>query len=146
MALTGEYAQEKAGWVAEQLAKIDATGTTGSVAVDGREVVVFTYRGPKSGKLHRRPLMRVEHEGAYAAVASKGGAPDNPVWYAALQANSEVDVLDGESLVSGPVREVFGQERAAWWERAVAAFPNYAEYQTKTDRVIPVLVVEPGRA
>jgi deazaflavin-dependent oxidoreductase (nitroreductase family) len=145
MALTGEFAQEKAGWVAKQLATIDETGTTASVDVLGSPVVIFTYRGPKSGKLHRRPLMRVEHDGAYAAVASKGGAPDNPVWYAALKSNEQVDVQDGELKVSGPVREVHGDERAAWWERAVAAYPAYAEYQEKTDRLIPVLVVEPAR-
>ena len=146
MALTGEYAQEKAAWVSDQLAKIDETGTTSAVDVLGSPVVIFTYRGPKSGKLYRRPLMRVEHDGAYAAVASKGGAPDNPVWYAALKANTEVDVQDGDLVVSGPVREVSGDEYAAWWERAVAAYPEYAEYQKKTDRVIPILVVEPHRA
>lgn len=101
MALEGEYATEKAGWVADQLAKIDETGTTASVAVAGMAVVVFTYRGPKSGKLYRRPLMRVEHDGVYAAFASKGGAPENPVWYSALLANDEVEVQDGTTVVSG---------------------------------------------
>ncbi|MET9326462.1 nitroreductase/quinone reductase family protein [Tsukamurella sp. NPDC003166] len=146
MALEGDYATEKAGWVADQLAKIDETGTTASVAVAGMAVVVFTYRGPKSGKLYRRPLMRVEHDGVYAAFASKGGAPDNPVWYSALLANDEVEVQDGSTVVSGPVREIHGAERDEWWARGVAAYPPYAEYQEKTDRLIPILLVEPGRA
>lgn len=146
MALEDDYATEKTGWVADQLAKIDETGTTASVAVAGMSVVVFTYRGPKSGKLYRRPLMRVEHDGAYAAFASKGGAPENPVWYSALLANDTVEVQDGTTVVSGPVRELHGAERDEWWERGVAAYPPYAEYQEKTDRLIPILLVEPSRA
>ncbi|GAB3128826.1 nitroreductase family deazaflavin-dependent oxidoreductase [Tsukamurella serpentis] len=146
MALEGEYAQEKTGWVADQLAKIDETGTTDSVGVAGMKVVLMTYRGPKSGKLHRRPLMRVEHDGVYAAVASLGGAPQNPVWFSAMLAAGEVDVQDGTVVVSGPVHEIHGAEREQWWERAVAAYPPYAEYQDKTDRLIPILLVEPRRA
>ncbi|ADG77758.1 Nitroreductase/MT1609 OS=Tsukamurella paurometabola (strain ATCC 8368 / DSM 20162 / CCUG 35730/ CIP 100753 / JCM 10117 / KCTC 9821 / NBRC 16120 / NCIMB 702349 / NCTC 13040) OX=521096 GN=Tpau_1126 PE=3 SV=1 [Tsukamurella paurometabola] len=146
MALEGDFAQEKSGWVADQLAKIDETGSTASVHVAGQAVVVFTYRGPKTGKLYRRPLMRVEHDGVYAAVASKGGAPEHPVWYSALLSNEVVEVQDGTTVVSGPVREIHGAEREQWWERAVAAYPPYAEYQEKTDRLIPVLLVEPGRA
>ncbi len=143
MALSGEYADEKAGWVAKQLATIDETGTTESVDVLGNRVVVFTYRGRKSGKLYRRPLMRVEHDGVYAAVASKGGAPDNPSWYYSFLGNPEVDVLDGTVEHSGVAREIEGAEREEWWKRAVAAYPPYAEYQTKTDRLIPVFLVEP---
>ena len=143
MALEGEYATEKAGWVSDQLAKIDETGTTASVDVAGMAVVVFTYRGPKSGKLYRRPLMRVEHDGVYAAVASKGGAPEHPAWYGNITANPEVEVHDGIRHIDGVAREISGAEREEWWERAVAAFPPYAEYQTKTDRKIPIFVLEP---
>ena len=146
MALEGDYAQEKTSWVSDQLAKIDETGTTAAVDVAGSKVVLFTYRGPKSGKLHRRPLLRVEHDGAYAAVASLGGAPQNPVWFTAMLRNDEVQVQDGTSVVTGPVREIHGAERDQWWERAVAAYPAYAEYQEKTDRLIPIVLVEPGRA
>ncbi|WP_019202662.1 nitroreductase/quinone reductase family protein [Tsukamurella sp. 1534] len=146
MALEGDYAQEKTGWVADQLAKIDETGTTSSVAVAGMSVVLFTYRGPKSGKLFRRPLMRVEKDGVYAAVASLGGAPENPVWFSAMLKNDEVEVQDGSTVVSGPVREIHGAEREEWWTRAVAAYPPYADYQEKTDRLIPIVLVEPGRA
>lgn len=146
MALDNDYAQEKTSWVAKQLATIDETGTTASVDVMGSEVVLFTYRGPKSGKLHRRPLMRVEHDGAYAAVASLGGAPQNPVWFTAMLGAGEASVQDGTEVYSGPVREIHDEERAQWWERAVAAYPEYAEYQKKTDRLIPILLVEPGRA
>lgn len=146
MALDGDYAQEKTGWVADQLAKIDETGSTDAVSVAGMKVALFTYRGPKSGKLYRRPLMRVEHDGVYAAVASLGGAPENPVWFSAMSRNDEVEVQDGTTVVSGPVREIHGAERDEWWARAVAAYPAYAEYQEKTDRLIPILLVEPGRA
>ncbi|MDF0528909.1 nitroreductase/quinone reductase family protein [Tsukamurella sp. 8F] len=143
MTLSGEYAQEKAGWVAEQLAKIDETGTTDSVGVRGQQVVVFTYRGRKSGKLYRRPLMRVEKDGVYAAFASKGGAPDNPAWYYSFLGNPEVDVQDGTEIVSGVAREISGAEYDEWWERGVAAFPDYADYKKRTDRVIPIFLVEP---
>lgn len=146
MALEGEFAQEKTSWVADQLAKIDETGTTAAVGVAGMKVVLFTYRGPKSGKLYRRPLMRVEHDGVYAAFASLGGAPENPVWYSAMLRNDEVEVQDGTTVVSGTVREIHGAEREEWWERGVAAYPPYADYQEKTDRLIPILLVEPRRA
>ncbi|NNG40787.1 nitroreductase family deazaflavin-dependent oxidoreductase [Flexivirga sp. ID2601S] len=143
MPLQGEYAEEKTGWVADQLAKIDETGTTESVDVMGMPVVVYTMRGAKSGKLRRVPLMRVEHDGTYAAVASKGGAPENPAWFYNIVAHPEVEVQDGTSKHDGVAREITGAERDEWWERAVAAYPPYAEYQTKTDRQIPVFVIEP---
>lgn len=141
--MTTEYLPEKTPWVAQQLEEIEAAGTTGAVSVQGRPVVVFTVRGVKSGKLRRVPLMRVEHEGAYAMVASYGGAPKHPAWYASVRANPEVEVQDGDQHLAGRARLLSGDERTAWWERAVAAFPSYAEYQTKTEREIPVLVVEP---
>ncbi|BDZ58093.1 deazaflavin-dependent oxidoreductase (nitroreductase family) [Barrientosiimonas humi] len=142
MPLHGELAEEKTPWVAEQLAAIDAAGTTEVADVQGMSVAVFTIRGRKSGKLRRVPLMRVEHDGAYALVASKGGAPEHPTWYLNVTAHPEVEVQDGTQRFDGVVRELSGDEREQWWERAVAAYPPYAEYQTKTDRQIPVLVVE----
>ncbi|MDF8263980.1 nitroreductase family deazaflavin-dependent oxidoreductase [Luteipulveratus flavus] len=145
MPLSGEYAEEKTSWVAKQLATIDQTGTTESVDVMGRPVTVFTMRGAKSGKLRRVPLMRVEHDGVYAVVASKGGAPEHPAWYHNIKAHPEVEVFDGTERHDGVAREISGAERDEWWERAVAAYPPYAEYQTKTDRLIPVFLVEPVR-
>lgn len=145
MPLQGEYAEEKTGWVKDQLAKIDETGTTESVDVMGMAVVVYTMRGAKSGKLRRVPLMRVEHDGVYAVVASKGGAPKHPAWYNNITAHPEVEVQDGSVKHDGVAREITGSERDEWWERAVAAYPPYAEYQTKTDRLIPVLLVEPTK-
>lgn len=142
MPLHGELAEEKTPWVAEQLAAIDAAGTTEVADVQGMSVAVFTIRGRKSGKLRRVPQMRVEHDGAYALVASKGGAPEHPTWYLNVTAHPEVEVQDGTQRFDGVVRELSGDEREQWWERAVAAYPPYAEYQTKTDRQIPVLVVE----
>lgn len=142
MPLHGELAEEKTPWVAEQLAAIDAAGTTEVADVQGMSVAVFTIRGRRSGKLRRVPLMRVEHDGAYALVASKGGAPEHPTWYLNVTAHPEVEVQDGTQRFDGVVRELSGDEREQWWERAVAAYPPYAEYQTKTDRQIPVLVVE----
>ena len=103
----------------------------------------MTSVGNKTGKLRKTPLMRVEHEGRYAAVASLGGAPKHPVWYYNLVANPHVEVQDGPVKQDMTAREVFGDEKAEWWERAVAAFPNYAEYQAKTERVIPLFVLEP---
>lgn len=145
MPLQGEYAEEKTGWVKDQLAKIDESGTTEAVDVMGMPVVVYTMRGAKSGKLRRVPLMRVEHDGVYAAVASKGGAPEHPAWYRNITANPEVEVQDGPDKHDAVAREIDGAERDEWWERAVAAYPPYAEYQTKTDRQIPVLLVEPTK-
>ncbi len=142
MALDGEYAQEKTGWVKSQLEKIDETGTTRSVDIQGMPVVVYTIRGAKSGLLRRVPLMRVEHDGVYAAVASKGGAPKHPAWYHNITANPRVEVQDGSEHFEGVAREVDGEEREIWWKRAVDAYPPYAEYQTKTDRRIPLLLIE----
>ncbi|MBB2891820.1 nitroreductase family deazaflavin-dependent oxidoreductase [Flexivirga oryzae] len=144
MPLQGEYAEEKTGWVKDQLATIDETGTTESVGIKGMAVVVFTMRGAKSGKLRRVPLMRVEHDGVYAAVASKGGAPEHPAWYHNIKTNPQVEVQDGTSTHDGVARQISGAEREEWWERAVAAYPPYAEYQTKTDRLIPVFLIEPA--
>lgn len=143
MPLTGDYATPLPGWQADQLAEIDRTGDTHSVGINGLLVVVLTIRGAKSGLLRRVPLMRVEHEGRYAAVASKGGAPKHPQWYHSLRANPRIEIQDGTASADYVARELAGPERQEWWARCVAAFPPYAEYQDKTDRLIPVFVCEP---
>ena len=141
--LTGEYAPPKAGWVADQLAAIDAAGDTRAADIQGMSIVVYTVRGKRSGKLRRVPLMRVTDGTAYAAVASKGGAPAHPAWYHSMMANPRVDLQDGTQTRPYVVRELSGDERAQWWERCVEAFPPYAQYQENTDRQIPVLLAEP---
>ncbi|MDT0350832.1 nitroreductase family deazaflavin-dependent oxidoreductase [Pseudonocardia charpentierae] len=143
MALTGEYALSPEGWVREQTEKILETGTTEGVQVFDRPIVLVTIRGVKSGKLRYTPLMRVEHDGRYALVASKGGAPEHPTWYHNLVAHPHVELQDGTVTKEYDARQVEGDERAQWWERSVAAYPPYAEYQAKTDRQIPVFVLEP---
>jgi F420H(2)-dependent quinone reductase len=143
MALIGEYALSPEGWVREQTEKILETGTTEGVQVFDRPIVLVTIRGVKSGKLRYTPLMRVEHDGRYALVASKGGAPEHPTWYHNLVAHPHVELQDGTVKKEYDARQVEGDERAQWWERSVAAYPPYAEYQEKTDRQIPVFVLEP---
>ena len=143
MPLTGEREISPEGWVRDQTEKILATGTTEGVQVYDRPIVLVTIRGAKSGKLRYTPLMRVEHDGRYALVASKGGAPEHPLWYHNLTANPHVELQDGTVTKDYDARELSGDERAGWWERSVAAYPPYAEYQEKTDRQIPVFVLEP---
>jgi deazaflavin-dependent oxidoreductase (nitroreductase family) len=143
MALTGEREISPEGWVRDQTEKILATGTTEGVEVFDRPIVLVTIRGAKSGKLRYTPLMRVEHDGRYGLVASKGGAPEHPLWYHNLTANPHVELQDGTVTKEYDARQLSGDERAAWWERSVAAYPPYAEYQEKTDRQIPVFVLEP---
>lgn len=141
-----EYVPPADQWVRDQLAEIDAAGDTRVVSVADRPVAVFTIIGVKSGKPRRVPLMRVEHDGRYAAVASKGGAPEHPMWYASLRANPQVTILDGTTTGQYVARELpAGPERDEWWERCVAAYPPYADYQANTDRLIPVFVCEPQR-
>jgi deazaflavin-dependent oxidoreductase (nitroreductase family) len=113
------------------------------VYVQGKPVVLVTTTGAKSGKTRLVPLMRVEHDGVYAIVASKGGAPEHPAWYGNVKAHPQVSVQDGSVTRAYTAREIHGDERTTWWERAVAAYPPYAEYQRKTDRQIPVFVLEP---
>lgn len=120
-----------------------ASGGTEGTEMQGMPVVLLTTVGAKTGKLRKTPLMRVEHEGQYAIVASLGGAPKNPVWYYNVVKNSRVELQDGTVTGDYDAREVFGDEKATWWERAVAAYPPYAEYQEKTDRQIPVFVLTP---
>jgi deazaflavin-dependent oxidoreductase (nitroreductase family) len=143
MPLEGEYEISPTGWVREQTEKIFETGTTESVDIKGRRVVLLTTRGAKTGKLRKVPLMRVEHEGSYAIVASLGGAPKHPVWYYNVKADPHVELQDGTESQDFKAREVTGDEKAIWWERAVAAYPDYADYQKKTTRQIPVFVLEP---
>jgi deazaflavin-dependent oxidoreductase (nitroreductase family) len=137
------YRPSPTGWVRNQVETIEATGDTRSVTVMDRPVVMLTMTGRSTGAVRKVPLMRVEHDGTYAAVASKGGAPEHPLWYGNLLANPHLTLQDGTQSWPAVAREVFGAEREVWWERAVAAYPPYAEYQTKTDRLIPVLVLEP---
>ncbi|MER5224364.1 nitroreductase family deazaflavin-dependent oxidoreductase [Streptomyces flaveus] len=145
MPLEGEYEPSPTGWVREQVELIESSGgTEGTTLMDtGMPVILLTTRGVKSGKLRKTPLMRVEHEGTYAAVASLGGAPKHPVWYFNVKADPHVELRDGTVAKDMTAREVTGEEKAVWWERAVAAYPPYADYQKKTDREIPVFVLEP---
>jgi F420H(2)-dependent quinone reductase len=144
MAIDGEYVPSPRAWVRDQVTEYEGSGgTAGTTLGDtGLAVVIVTNRGAKTGAVRKTPLMRVEHDGSYAAVGSVGGAPKNPVWVYNLRANPEVVLQDGAETWEMTAREVTGEERAAWWQRSVAAFPPYAEYQTKTDRVIPVFVLE----
>ncbi|KGJ71909.1 nitroreductase [Cryobacterium roopkundense] len=143
MPLIGEYEASTAQWVRDQVNLYESSGGTDGTTLRGMPVIVLTTLGVKSGKLRKAPLMRVEHEGRYAAIASLGGSPKNPGWYANVVAHSLVELQDGTERWDMIAREVTGDEKAVWWERAVAAFPDYADYQTNTDRVIPVFVLEP---
>ena len=146
MSLPGEYIPSPAAWVREQVEAYERTGgrEANTLLDTGMPVIIVTMRGNQTGNVRKIALMRVEHDGEYALVASKGGAPQHPVWYHNLTAHpDEVVVQDGPEPFAAQVREVSGDERATWWERAVAAYPPYAEYQEKTDRQIPVLVAAP---
>ncbi len=129
-------------WVRDQTEQILEQGTTEGVEVMGRPVVLFTTVGAKSGQKRYTPLMRVEENGKYAMVASKGGDPRHPAWYHNVAANPAVTVQDGTEVREMTARELSGEEREHWWSLAVEAYPPYAEYQTKTDRQIPVFVLE----
>ncbi|KGN34647.1 nitroreductase [Knoellia sinensis KCTC 19936] len=142
MTLTGTYVPSPTNWVRKQVETIEATGTTESVTIMGRPVVLLTMNGV-TGTVRKVPLMRVEHDGVYAAVASKGGSPEHPQWYANLRKNPVLEVQDGERTWVAMARELDGAEREVWWPRCVAAFPTYATYQRKTERLIPVFVLEP---
>ena len=147
--LQGDYEPSPSQWVRDQVAEYEASGgqRANTLLDTGMPIVVVTTRGAKSGKVRKNPLMRVEHDGEYALVASKGGTPENPEWFHNLVAHpDEVTIQDGPEPFAVTVREVTGDERALWWERAVAAYPPYAEYQEKTDRQIPVFVATRRRA
>jgi F420H(2)-dependent quinone reductase len=145
MALDGEYAPSTWAWVRDQVEEYEGSGgTSGTTLRDtGLPVVIVTNRGAKTGAVRKTPLMRVEHEGRYAAIGSKGGAPQNPVWVYNLRKNPRVELRDGARTRPMTARELTGEERAAWWERAVAVYPPYADYQRRTERLIPVFVLEP---
>ena len=139
----GEYQPSPRAWVREQVETYERTGGRegNTLRETGLPVIILTTRGNKSGKIRKTPLMRVEHDGAYALVASMGGAPKHPVWYYNLKSDpTAVTIQDGPEPFEADVRELAGDERAKWWNRAVAAFPPYAEYQQRTERVIPVFV------
>ncbi|MEU8697249.1 MULTISPECIES: nitroreductase family deazaflavin-dependent oxidoreductase [unclassified Streptomyces] len=144
MPLQGEYEPSPAQWVRDQVEQYESSGGTEGTTMRDMPVIILTTRGAKSGKIRKTPLMRVEHNGAYAVVASQGGAPKHPVWYHNLKADPRAELQDGPVRQDMKVREVTGDEKALWWERAVEAFPDYADYQKKTDRQIPVLVLEPA--
>jgi len=143
MTVQGDYVPSSAQWVREQVEAYERSGgqQANTLRDTGLPVIIVTMRGNKSGKVRKIALMRVEHNGEYALVASKGGAPEHPVWYYNLEAKpDEVTIQDGSEPFEVRVRQVTGEERAAWWERAVAAYPPYAEYQQRTERQIPVFV------
>jgi deazaflavin-dependent oxidoreductase (nitroreductase family) len=138
-----DYAPSPTNWVRTQVEKVEAAGTTDAVDIMGMPVVLLTMRGAKSGKIRKVPLMRVEHNGVYVAVASLGGAPKNPVWYYNLKADPKLTLQDGDVTKEYVAREIDGEEYDEWWQRSVAAYPPYADYQTKTSRKIPQFVLEP---
>jgi deazaflavin-dependent oxidoreductase (nitroreductase family) len=142
MVITGEYVPSPSGWVRRQVEEIERTGTTDSVHIMNLPVVLLTMRGARTGAVRKVPLMRVEHEGAFAAVASKGGAPEHPQWYRNVLAHPDIELQAGTEAFTVRARELSGEEREQWWQRCVAAYPPYADYQKKTDRLIPVFVLE----
>ena len=143
MPLSGEYEPSTSDWARENAETYMESGGTEGTELKGKPVILLTTIGAKSGKVRKTPLMRVEHNGEYAVVASLGGAPKHPVWYYNVKKNPRVELQDGTIAGDYEAREVFDDEKAAWWERAVEAWPDYAEYQKKTDRQIPVFVLTP---
>lgn len=143
MPLTGDYEPSTASWARRQAERYEASGGADAGDLRGRPIIVLTSVGARTGKLRKTALMRVEHEGTYAVVASLGGAPRHPVWYYNLKANPHVELQDGPMKRDYQAREVTGDEKALWWDRAVETWPDYARYQAKTSRQIPVFVLEP---
>jgi F420H(2)-dependent quinone reductase len=143
MALEGDYKPSAWGPVAEQVALYEATDGKEGDTLEGKPVVILTTRGRHSGALRKSPLMRVEHDGRYVVVASMGGAPQHPVWYLNLLADPHVTLQDGAEVMELRARTATPEERTQWWPRAAAAWPPYDEYQTKTEREIPVVILEP---
>ena len=143
MPLSGDYEPSTSDWARDNAEKYMESGGTEGTELQGKPVILLTTIGAKTGKIRKTPLMRVEHGGEYAIVASLGGAPKNPVWYYNVKAHPQVELQDGTNTKDYEAREVFGEEKAAWWQRAVAAWPDYANYQTKTDRPIPLFVLTP---
>lgn len=145
MPLSGDYEPSTSDWAREQAEIYMASGGTRGAELKGKPVVLLTTVGARTGKLRKTPLMRVEHGGHYAVVASLGGAPKNPVWYHNIKAHPHVELQDGTANGDYEAREVFGEEKATWWQRALEVWPDYADYQRKTDRDIPVFVLTPIR-
>lgn len=143
MPIQGEYEPSPWRFAADQVALYEATGGAEGGTLEGKPVVILTTRGRRSGKVRKTPLMRVEHNGTYAVIASLAGAPKNPVWYLNLIASPAVTLQDGANVYEMTAREVHGDERERWWALAVEAWPAYDDYQAKTDRRIPVVVLEP---
>jgi F420H(2)-dependent quinone reductase len=143
MPLTGDYEPSAAQWARDQVDLYERSGGTEGTELNGRPVIILTSVGAKSGKIRKTPLMRVEHDGEYAVVASLGGAPKHPVWYYNLVANPHVELQDGPVKKDYQAREVHDAERATWWDRAVQTWPDYASYAEKTTRVIPLFVLTP---
>ena len=144
MPLEGEYEPSPVAWVREQVERYEATGgrEANTLRDTGLPIAIFWNRGATTGAVRKTPLMRVEHDGVYALVGSQGGAPSDPAWVRNIRAHPQVTVQDGPEPWDGVAREITGEEKRIWWERAVAAFPPYAEYQRRTDREIPVFLVE----
>jgi deazaflavin-dependent oxidoreductase (nitroreductase family) len=143
MPLTGEYEPSTSDWARENAETYMKSGGTDGTELKGKRVILLTTVGAKTGKIRKTPLMRVENDGEYAVVASLGGAPKHPVWYWNIKKNPRVELQDGEVTKDFEAREVVGEDKAVWWERAVEAWPDYADYQRKTDRQIPVFVLTP---
>jgi deazaflavin-dependent oxidoreductase (nitroreductase family) len=143
MPIEGDYEPSVWSWVSEQVDAYESSGGSTGITLQGKPVVVITMRGRRSGKVRKAPVMRVEHDGTYAAVASKGGSPTNPGWYRNLLADPLVTVQDGPDVRDMRAREIEGDEKAAWWARAVEVWPAYDDYQRRTDRPIPVVLLEP---
>ena len=143
MLIDGEYEPSAWDWVAKQVDLYESSGGTKGLTLQGSPCVVITMRGRRSGKVRKAAVMRIEHEGSYAAVASKGGAAHHPGWYLNLLADPDVTVQDGPDVHALRAREVEGEEKAAWWARAVEVWPAYDGYQKRTDRPIPVVLLEP---
>lgn len=146
MTIDGDYEPSPWEWVRDQVETYERTGgqEANTLRDTGLPIIVVTTRGNKTGRVRKTPLMRVEHNGEYALVASMGGAPKHPVWYFNLKAHpDDVVIQDGPEPFAADIREVTGDERAQWWARAVAAYPPYAEYQERTERTIPVFVAAP---
>ena len=143
MPLEGEYEPSPSQWVRDQVDLYESSGGTEGTSPRGRPTILLTTRGAKTGKLRKTPVMRVEHEGTYAAVASLAGAPKHPLWYFNIVANPLVELRDATQTWDMKAREIHGEEKALWWERCLAAYPDYADNQKKTEREIPVFLLEP---
>jgi deazaflavin-dependent oxidoreductase (nitroreductase family) len=143
MPLAGDYQPSTFDFARDQVERYERSGGTEGTDNQGKPVIILTSVGAKSGKLRKAPLMRVEHDGEYAVVASLGGAPKNPVWYYNLTANPQAELQDGPVKKDYLAREVHGDEYDAWFDRAVAVWPDYAGYQKKTSRKMPIFVLTP---